>query len=327
MNRREALAALLCLVGSAGAQQPGKVYRVGVLRPGSAKEPGSVQREPFERGLRELGWKPGGNLVIEYRYGEGDIAKLGPLATELISKRVDVMVVAGAQAAEAARQASATIPVIMAAINDPVAEGFATNLARPGKNFTGIAIYTFEMDGKRLELLKETFPQTRRVALLANPTGEPKSYQDRIDELRAAAKALGLDLEVVEITQREDIPPAFATIERGRFGGLIVRPDPRVMDLARSDIVAFAAKLKLPAVYAFRFYADAGGLMSYGESIPAFHHRSASYVTRILNGANASELAFERPTSFELTVNLKTARATGLQIPKAIVFRADHVIE
>jgi putative ABC transport system substrate-binding protein len=327
MNRREALAALLCLVGSASAQQPGKVYRVGVLRPGSAKEPAWVQREPFERGLRELGWKLGANVIIEYRYGEGDLGKLPLLAKELASKRVDVFVVAGAQAAAAARKAGPDIPIVMAATNDPVAEGIAANLARPGRNITGIAIHTFDMDGKRLELLKETFPPARRVALLANPTGEPKSYAHRISELRAAAQRLGVELDVVEVTRSDDLQGAFARIERGGFDALLVRPEPRVMDLARAEIVAFAAKFRLPAVYAFRFYVDAGGLMSYGESIPGFHHRSASFVSRILNGANASELSFERPTQFELTVNLKTAKALGLEVPKAIVFRADHVIE
>jgi len=327
MNRREALAALLCLISSARAQQPGKVYRIGVLRPGSAQEPGWVQREPFERGLRELGWKPGGNVIIEYRYGEGDLTKLPPLAADLVRKRVDVIVVAGNQAAAAARKAGPAIPIVMAATDDPVAGGFAANLARPGRNVTGIAIHTFDMDGKRLELLKETFPHMRRVALLANPTGEPQGYGDRIGELRSGARRLGIELDVVEVTRSEDIHGAFARIERGRFDGLLVRPEPRVMDLARAEIVAFAAKFKLPAIYSFRFYVDAGGLMSYGESIPDFHHRSASYVSRILNGASASELAFERPTKFELAVNLKTAKALGLEIPKAIVFRANHVIE
>jgi putative ABC transport system substrate-binding protein len=329
MNRRDAMLgiALLGIPAARALAQQGKVYRVGVLRPGSAKEPAWVQREPFERGLRELGWKPGANVVIEYRYGEGDLARLVPLARELASKRVDVFVVAGVHAAEAAQKAGPQIPIVMAASNDPVAEGLAVNLARPGRNITGIAIHTFDMDGKRLELLKEAFPRVRRVALLANPTGEPKSYAERINELRAGARQLGVELDVIEVTRGEDIPGAFARIERGRFDALLVRPEPRVMDLARAEIVAFASRLKLPAVYSFRFYVDAGGLMSYGESIPGFHHRSASYVSRILNGANASELAFERPTKFEMAVNLKTAKAIGVEIPRAVLFRADHVIE
>lgn len=311
----------------ARAQQPGKVHRVGVLRPGSSKEPAWIQREPFERGLRELGWKPGGNILIDYRYGEGDAANLEPLAAELVRKRVDVIVVAGAPAAWAARNASSSVPIVMAATNDPISEGFTTNLARPGANLTGIFIHTFEMDGKRLELLKDAFPRIRRVALLANPAGEPRSFQPRIADLRDGAKRLDVDLEVFEILRKDDLATVQVALERGRFDALMVRPEPHLMDLIRQDVVAIAARLKLPAIYAFRFYAEAGGLMSYGESIPGFHHRSASYVSRILNGASAGDLPFERPTKFELTVNLKTAKALGIEIPKAILFRADELLQ
>lgn len=331
MKRRDAIVGIALLgAGVAGrvrAQQAGKVYRVGVLRPGTAKEPAWVQREPFERGLRELGWKPGGNVLIDYRYAEGNLAKLPSLAAELVGKSVDVIVVAGAQAALAVRQARASTPIVMAATNDPIAEGLTTNLARPGGSITGIAIHTFEMDGKRLELLKDAFPRIRRVALLANPAGEPKSYKERIADLREGAKRLDVDLEVLEITRRDDLVGVRSALERGRFDAMMARPEPILMDLIRQDIVAIAAKLRLPAIYAFRFYAEAGGLMSYGESIPAFHHRSASYVSRILNGANAGDLPFERPTKFELTVNLKTAKALGVEIPKAVLFRADEVIQ
>jgi len=286
-----------------------------------------VQREPFERGLRELGWKPGGNIIIDYRYAEGDSAKLAPLASELVRAKADVIVAAGSRAAVAIRAASQTTPIVMSASNDPVAEGLALSLARPGRNITGIAIHTFDMDGKRLELLKEAFPNIKRVALLANPTGEPKNYGKRIAELRDGARSLGIDLQLFEVHRNEDIAKAFAAIADGRFHGLVVRPEPRVMDLLRNEIAANAARLKLPAVYAFRFYVEAGGLMSYGESIPAFHHRSASYVNRILNGANASELPFERPTKLELIVNLKAAQALGVEMPKTVLFRADDILK
>ena len=327
MNRRAALAVLACFAAGASAQSTARTRRVGVLRPGSAKEPAWVQREPFERGLRELGWKPGGNVVVDYRYAEGDSAKLAPLASDLVRAKAEVIVAAGAPAALAIRAASQATPVVMSASNDPVAEGLALNLARPGRNITGIAIHTFDMDGKRLELLKEAFPRIQRVALLANPTGEPKSYGERIAELRDGAKSLGVDLQLFEVHRHEDIAKAFAAIADRGFQGLVVRPEPRVMDLARNEIATNAARLKLPAVYAFRFYVEAGGLMSYGESIPAFHHRSASYVSRILNGANASELPFERPTKLELIVNLKAAHALGLEIPKAVLFRADDILK
>jgi putative ABC transport system substrate-binding protein len=327
LKRRDAIVGIAFLAGSAFAQQSGKVYRVGVLRPGTAKEPAWLQREPFERGLREFGWKPGGNVLIDYRYAEGDLATLRGLAAELVSKSPSVVVVAGAQAFSALRHVMPNIPIVMAATNDPIAEGLTTNLARPGGNVTGIAIHTFDMDGKRLELLKEAFPAIRRVALLANPTGEPKSYADQMVELRDGARRLNIDLQVLKITRKEDLAGAAAALERGRFDGLMVRPEPSVMDLIRHDIAAIAARLKLPAIYAFRFYAEAGGLMAYGESIPAFHHRSASFVSRILNGANAGDLPFERPTTFELTVNLKTAKALGVEIPKAILFRADELLQ
>ena len=329
MDRRRALSAfpLLWFFAVHGYSQATKVFHVGVLRPGSAKEPAAVQREPFERGLRELGWILGSNVLIHYRYGEGDPARLPELAAELVGKSMDVIVATGAPAARAIRAKSATVPIVMAASSDPIAEGLATNLARPGKNITGIANFAFEMDGKRLELLKETFPRIGRVALLANPTSGEPEYKVRIDELRHGAGRLGLRIEVFEITRREQIADAFAAIDNGRFDALMVRPDPRIFDLARSEIAAGAARLRLPAIYAFRIFPEAGGLMSYGESIPGFHHSSARYVSRILRGENASDLAFERPTKFALVVNLNAAKALGVDFPKATLFRADEVIQ
>lgn len=328
-RRRRALLATAALLFATPVvrAQSGKVARVGVLRPGSSKEPAWVQRDPFERGLRELGWIPGSSILIEYRYAEGDASRYAQLAADLVSKSMDVVVTAGGPPALAVRAASPEVPIVMAAAVDPIAEGLAHSLARPGRNITGIAIFTFEMDGKRLELLKETFPRIRRVAVLANPTSEPGTFRHRIDELRAMAGRMAVELEVFEVTRGDEVAGALGAIERGRFDALMVRAEAQVMDLTRGQIVATAAKLKVPAIYAFRFYAEAGGLMSYGESIPAFHHRSASYVSRILKGAKASELAFERPTKFELIVNLKAAKALGVEFPKAILFRADEVIQ
>ena len=327
-RRRALLTAGVLLAAAPGfvRAQSGKVARVGVLRPGSSKEPASVQREPFERGLRELGWNPGSDVVIHYRYGEGDAAKLPLLATELARERVDVVVTVGAAGAQAVRAASPTTPIVLSATIDPVAERLAESLARPGKNITGIALQSFDLDPKRLEILKEVFPHVRRVALIANPTGEESGYKDRINDVRAGAKRLRVEIEVFEIKNAEELAPAFTAIERGRFDALMARAEPRVMDPHRKQIVATAARLKLPAIYWFRFYAEDGGLMSYGESIPAFHHRSASYVSRILKGAKAGDLAFERPSKYELIVNLKAAKALGVEFPKATLFRADEVI-
>lgn len=329
MNRRDAILgiALLALpTGRTLAQQDTKP-RIGVLRPGSAKEPAWVQREPFERGLRELGWNPGGNVLIDYRYAEGDSARLPELAQELVRRRVDVIVAPGTAVIRAARQAAPHVPIVMAAGNDPVAEGLVENLSRPGHNITGIALLTFEMDTKRLELLKDTFPDIRRVAMIANPTAEPKGYKIRTEELRVNARARKLDLQIFEVLKTDQFGPVFEAIERGRFDALMVRAEPRIMDVHRSEIAAFANRIKLPSVYWFRFYAEAGGLMSYGESIPDFHYRSANYVSRILRGAKAGDLAIELPSKFELTINLRTAKLLGVEIPKAILFRADHLIE
>lgn len=329
MRRRDVLVgiALLGAIKDAAAQQAGKLARIGVLHPGSAKEGPSVQREPFERGLRELGWIPGSNVVIDYRYADGDAAKLPQLAAELVRSKADVIVARGVPAIRAARNASASIPIVMSASNDPVAEGLVQNLSRPGGNITGIALLTFDLDGKRLELLKETLPAIQRVAVIASPDNEPRGYKDRIAELRAGASALKVSIELFEVKRAEELAGAFASIERGRFDALMVRGDPRVTDPHRHEIVARANKLRLPAIYWWRFYAEAGGLMSYGESIPGFHHRSASYVSRILKGANAGDLAIERPSKFDLTVNLKAAKALGIELPKAILFRADEVIQ
>jgi putative ABC transport system substrate-binding protein len=330
MKRRDAIVGITFLgvaMGRAQAQQAKRLARVGVLHPGSSKEATSVQREPFERGLRELGWVPGADVVIDYRYAEGDAAKLAQLAADLARSRADVIVARGGAAIHAARAASTSVPIVMSASNDPVAEGLVQNLSRPGGNITGIALLTFDLDGKRLELLKETFPVIGRLAVIASPDNEPRGYKDRIAEFRAGAKALKVQIEVFEVRRAEELAGAFASIERGRFDALMVRGDPRVTDPHRHEIVALAAKLRLPAMYWWRFYTEAGGLMSYGESIPAFHHRSATYVSRILKGANAGELAIERPSKFELTVNLKTAKALGIEIPKAILFRADDIIQ
>jgi putative ABC transport system substrate-binding protein len=329
MKRRAAIVGIAVLAATAGRvmAQSGKIPRVGVLHAGSSKESATIQREPFERGLRELGWVPGSTVLIDYRYAEGNTSRLSVLAAELVRSKVDVMVARGNAAIDAARWTSATIPIVMSAGSDPVAEGIVQNLSRPGGNITGLALLTFELDGKRLELLKETFPGIGRVALIANPENEPRGYKGRIADLRADARALKVDLELFEVSQAAELASAFAAISRGRFDGLLVRAEPRLMDQQRHEIAAMAAKLRLPAMYWWRFYAEAGGLMSYGESIPGFHHRSAAYVSRILKGANPADLAIERPSKFELTINLKAAKALGVEIPKAMLFRADELIQ
>ena len=323
--RAAMLFCVMLLPLAAAAQQ--RATLIGVLHPGSAKEPATVQRIPFETGLRELGWKPGANLVIEYRYAEGDISRLPQLAAELAALQPRVIVARGASAIVAARNASPKTPVVMSAGNDPVAEGFVQNLSRPGGTITGIALLTFELDAKRLELLKDAFPSIRRVAVLTNRDNEPKVNRARISAIHDSAKALGLELVFFEVRKSADVPDALAAIGRSRADALLVRAEPIVMDRHRRDIAEAAAKHRIPAMYWWRFYAEDGGLMSYGESIPGFHYKSATYVDRILRGANPAELAVERPSKFEFVINLKAAKALGVEIPKPVLFRADELIQ
>jgi putative ABC transport system substrate-binding protein len=281
-----------------------------------------VQREPFERGLRELGWNPGVNLLLEYRYGGESITQLGKLAAELVALKVAVIVARGPLAIRAARQATTTIPIVMATTADPEGLGFVKSLARPGGNTTGIANLTWELDGKRLELLKELLPHLARVAVLANPRNK-----DQFPAILGAAQSLGLQARVFEVARPEAIAAAFERISTAQAGALLVATDIQVLEPSRARIVAMAARYRLPAMYPWAFYVDDGGLMSYSTSLRELHRRSAVFVDRILKGANPADLPVEQPTKFELVMNLKTARALGLTIPPSLQQRADQVIE
>lgn len=330
MKRRAFLTGLgvMAVLSSAQAQKQGKVPRVGVLHAGSSKEPPAAQREPFERGLRELGWVPGSTVLIDYRYAEGNAARLADLAADLVRSGVDVIVARAPVAIHAARKATTTIPIVMSAGgHDPVGDGVAKNLSRPGLNVTGILSLIAELDGKRLELLKETFPRASRVAVLANPNIDAGRYPKNFEVLKEKARSLNLQLQAFDITRADELPGALSAIGQAQVDALLVRGDPEVLDPRRSEIVAVAAKHRLPAVYPWRFFAEVGGLMSYGTSFPGMHHRAASFVSRILKGANAGDLAIEQPTKFDLVVNVKTAKALGLEIPKAVLFRADEIIQ
>jgi putative ABC transport system substrate-binding protein len=331
MDRRAFLGtmtgSLLAMPLAAGAQQVGKLVRVGVLSPGSSTEAREVQREPFERGLRELGWLPGSTFAVEYRYAEGSVARLADLAAELVRLRVDVLVARGSIAIRAARQATSIIPIVMSSADDPVADGFVKSLARPGANITGIANLVSDLDGKRLALLKEALPGLARVAVLANPNMDLRRYKDRVAALLATARAMGVDVQVFEITRPQEIADVFGTIDKARVGAVLLRADTQVLEPNRPQVVAMTAKYRLPAMYPWNYYVEIGGLMSYATSIPGFHHRSATYVDRILRGAKPADLPVEQPTKFELVINLKTAKALGLTIPPSLLQRADQVIE
>ncbi len=319
--------ALLLLVGSAAvpAQQPGKIPRVGVLRPGNPPPGDFGQREAFEGGLRALGWIPGTNILIEYRYGEGKPDRLFELAAELVRLPVDVIVASAPIAVRAAQQATRTIPIVMSTLPDPVGEGFVASLARPGGNTTGLTLDSEELAGKQLELLKEAQPKLSRVGVLRNPSSP--GYDVAKGQIDAAARRLKLEVKDFPVSRPEDLAPTFAAMSRAAVGAILVRRDVLVIETNQAEVVALAAQRRLPAMYNHRRFPDAGGLMSYGANANDIHRRSAGFVDKILKGAKPADLPVQQPTKFELVINLKTAKALGLTIPPSLVLRADQMIE
>jgi putative tryptophan/tyrosine transport system substrate-binding protein len=280
--------------------------------------------EAFRQGLRELGYVEGQNLIIESRYAEGSEERLPDLAAELVRLKVEVIVAGGSSTIRAAQHATRTIPIVMAGSYDPVGRGLVASLARPGGNTTGVSTLGAELPGKRLELLKETVPQSARVAVLANPAAG--GYESVMHNLTGAAQALGLQLRVVELRRAEELDTAFATMTREGVDALIVVPDRALMDGLRGRTVDLAATHRLPAMYDGREYVVAGGLMSYGPSLLDMFQRAATYVDRILKGAKPADLPVAQPTKFELVINLKTAKALGLTVPPSLLFQANEVI-
>jgi ABC-type uncharacterized transport system substrate-binding protein len=320
------LALNLFLAPPASEAQPPtkKVPRIGVLSPQPSTEPPTVQREPFARGLRALGWTPGVDILIEPRFAEGEVARLPALAAELVQLPVDVLVARGGAAIRAAQQATATIPIVMSVTSDPVAHGFIASLGQPGGNITGLSSMSADLRGKQLEILKETVPRVSRFAVLANPDdpGSPAWLHD----VQSAAHALRVQLHVLEVQSRASLERAFATIQHEGIGAVLVLTDPLQLDQFRSDIIAFALRQRLPTVYTWRTYPEAGGLLSYGPSLPELHSRAAAYVDRILKGTKPADLPVEQPTKFELVINLTTAQALGLTIPPTLLIQATEVI-
>jgi putative ABC transport system substrate-binding protein len=315
---------LLVAPRTAEAQQPTKVYQIGRLSPGSPTEP-DPHLEAFRQGLRELGYVEGQNLIIEYRYAEGGDDRLADLAAELVRLQVDVIVTWGSVAIRAAQHATRTIPIVMAGTNDPVAQGLVASLARPGGNTTGFSNLTMELPGKRLELLKEAVPHIARIAVLVNP--DILLAKSLLNNLTVAARELRLHLQVVELRRAEELDAAFAAMPQEGADALIVGSDPVRMYSLRGRIADLAAKSRLPAMYDWREYVAAGGLMSYGPSLPDIHRRTATYVDKILKGAKPADLPVEQPVKFDLVINLKTAKALGLTIPPTLLFQADEVIK
>jgi len=314
--------ALLSIVSFAEAQQPKKVPRIGYLTaaPFSAI---TARTEAFRQGLRELGYVEGKNIVLEYRSAEGKFDRLPKLAAELVHLNVDVIVSAGGTVTRSAKEATATIPIVMAFDNDPVGNGFVASLARPGGNVTGLSNLSSELSGKRLELLKEIVPRLSRVAVLGNSTNPGNAQALRETEL--AARAFGVQLQYLDVPGPKDIETAFREASKGRADAVLVLPS-SVATSQRKQIADLAIKNRLPAIYLPEFV-DAGGLMSYGASSTDLFRRAATYVDKILKGAKPADLPVQQPIKFEFVINLKTAKQIGLTIPQSVLYRADKVIK
>ena len=316
-----ALTALLAGAGPGEPQEQTKVPRVGLLVYGSPPLAPSPEGVVIQ-GLKELGWVDGQTMTLVVRYAEGRPDRLPDLARDLVTSRVDIMVVVGTDVARAVKSAVGGLPLVAAVSEDPVEIGLIGSLGRPGGNMTGVTFISSELAAKRLELLKEVVPRLTRVAVLWNPT----HVDLEMKELQAAGRALGVQLQSVEVRAAEELDGAFRAIAGGGADAVIVVPS-RMLNLNRKRIVAFTAERRLPAVSMWRAFAEAGGLLTYGPDVDAMIRRAAVYVDKILKGAKPGDLPVEQPTRFELVINLKTAKALGLTIPQSILVRADRVIQ
>jgi putative tryptophan/tyrosine transport system substrate-binding protein len=305
----------------ARAQQSEKVYKIGILNAGS--RPPWLQ-SGLRDGLRELGWVEDKNLTFEERYAEDSLDRLPPLAAELVSLGLDVIVTLGTLAPLAAKRATATIPIVMIAAGDPVGSGLIASLARPGGNVTGTSLMAPDLSGKRLELAKELVPEVSRVAVLWNAANPYSALVFK--ETVGAARTLGIELQSLEVRAPADFDGALAATTGQQAGALITVEDPLTAGQARK-IAKFAVDNRLPTISGLRLFADAGGLISYGANLEDLLRRSVVFVDKILKGAKPSDLPVEQPTKFELVVNLKTAKALGLTIPPSLLALADDVIE
>jgi len=324
MKRREFIA----LIGGTAAAWPlaaraQSAYRIGVLETTSAAL-NAANFDALRQGLRQHGYIEGQNLVIEYRSADGRAERFPDLAAELVRLNVDLIVTRGTPAIFAAKNATKTIPVVMAASGDPLGAGVVAGLARPGGNVTGLSAFVTELQAKRLELLREMVPRIDRIAALLNMSSpaEPPQWE----ETKAAARTLAIEPQLLDVRKPEDLGRAFETAIRQRADALVVGMN--VLTQAnRRPIADLATKHRLPAIYASREFVDAGGLVVLGVSYPDLYRRAATYVDKILKGAKPADLPIEQPTKFELIINLKTAKALGLEIPPTVLARADEVIE
>jgi putative ABC transport system substrate-binding protein len=325
VKRRE----FITLIGGAAAwpiaalaQDPGRLRIIGYMgsTTPSAQSPWTT---PFLRRLRELGWIEGRNLAIEYRWGEGRNDSFAEIAAEFVRLKVDVIVTYSAAPVLAAKQATSVIPIVFAAAPDPLGSGLVASLAHTGGNVTGLSTQSTDLAGKRLEFLLEVVPAVRRLVIMAN-IGNPGSVRE-MDEVQAASRVLNIEFVNLGIRRAEDIAPALETL-KGGADALYVCAEPLV-NANRTRINSLAQSARMPTIYGFREYVEAGGLLSYGPNVPDLFRRAAEYVDKILRGARPGDLPVEQPTKFEFVINLKTAKALGLDVPPTLLARADEVIE
>ena len=317
---------VLLVFGAIGeSQSTSKGTRLGLLLPQSASsEPDRSRIKAFQEGLREVGYFEGKNITIEYRSAEGRLHHLPTLAAELVAAKVNVIVTGGNEAIRAAKNATSTIPVVMAFSGDPVGSGFVTSLARPGGNITGLTSISQQLVGKRLELLSEIVPRISGIAVLWSPENPLRGPP--LKETEDAARALGVGLQKLEVKNSKDLERAFAAMRQARASAFVTLPGAFATAYGK-QIVELAAKNKLPAIYSDTRFVDAGGLMSYGAVRLDEFRRAAVYVDKILKGAKPAEMPVEQPTKFELVINLKAAKEIGLTIPPNVLARADRVIK
>ena len=326
MSRRILLVALglgaLATPLAAFAQQKGKVWRIGFFGPGSAAA-NQHRIEALKAGLRDLGYVEGKNIAIEFRWADGNYERLSGLAAELVRLKVDVIVTHGTPGILAVKQATATIPIVMATVSDPVATGLVAGLRQPGGNVTGVMFFTQELNEKRMELVREIFPKARRVAILANPDND--SMKPIIPALEVAAKALKLEFRRFDVRGLAEFENAFSAMAAWRADAVIAVDDPMLIANDKG-IVEQSSKRRLPLI-GWKEIAEGGGFLGYGVDYPDMFRRSASYVDRILKGARPADLPVERSTKFELVINVKTVNALGVKLPQSVLVRADRVIE
>ena len=326
MRRRE----FITLLGGAAAawplaaraQQDARARTIGFMS-ANASSALSSEIDAFVQRLRELGWIEGRNIATEYRWADGRFERLAGFAADFVRQKVDIIVAEGTVAVLAAKQTTATIPIVFPVAGDPIGNKLVASIARPGGNVNGLSIQAADLAPKRLGLFREIVPSLTRLAIMAN-VDSPNTMPE-VGEVQATVRMLGLEATAVEVRRAADIAPAFEAL-KGRADALYVAPDPLVLS-NRVRINALALGLRLPTMYAYRNYVETGGLMSYGTNITDLFRRTGDFVDRILRGAKPSELPIEQPTQFDLVVNLTTAKALGLTIPESFLLRADEVIE